>query len=233
MSPTKFPAFARPVPIRQLGAAEIVARAIRDVYPGRIAVVSSFGTEAAVLLHLVARVDRSVPVIFLDTGKHFPETLAYRDTLIRRLGLTDVRTLIPSETDLVAEDPEGDLWRDDPDACCAIRKVRPLTPAVAGFEAIVSGRKRHHGAGRRALGVIEAAGPQIAVNPLVDWGPRAVALYMAKHGLPPHPLQSQGYPSIGCAVCTSPAAAGEDFRAGRWRGRSKTECGIHFPDRPT
>ncbi len=212
---------------RNAAAADIVCTAIQDLFPSRIALVSSFGAESAVLLHMIARVDRTTPVLFLDTLKHFDETLDHRDRLIKRLRLEDVRTVQPAASDLISADPDGMLWSRDTDACCALRKTRPLDREIIRFTALFTGRKRHHGGGRDRLDYFEADGGRIKVNPLVRWRPDEIEAYMDRHGLPRHPLVEQGYPSIGCAVCTSRVGAGEDVRAGRWRGTSKVECGIH------
>ncbi len=209
-----------------LSAEAIIARAI-DEFRGRIALVSSFGAEAAALLHIVAKVDRSTPVIFLDTGKHFAQTIAYREDLSRQLRLTDVRDIPPVTDEAMREDPKGDLWRRDNDACCALRKVRPLAGALSGFDAWFTGRKRMHGALRKYLPLVEAAPPHIKINPLARWSAEDVETYAAAHGLPPHPLVGNGFASIGCWPCTAPVAGGDDARAGRWRGLDKTECGIH------
>ncbi len=214
-----------------LSAADALARLIGERLAGRIALVSSFGAEAAVLLHMVASIDASVPVLFLDTGKHFPETLAYRDALAEQLGLTDLRNLTPDPADLAARDAAGERWSYDPDGCCDLRKVRPLARALAGFDATISGRKGFQAGTRAALPLVEidttdAAG-RLKINPLRDWGKADLDAYFEAHDLPRHPLEAQGYPSIGCAPCTSPVAPGEDPRAGRWRGFAKVECGIH------
>ena len=200
---------------------------IEDEFRCRLCLVSSFGTEAAVLLHMVAAIDPSTPVLFLDTEKHFPETLAYRDALVARLGLRDVRSLAPDPATVAARDPDGTLWRRNPDACCALRKAVPLNRALAGFSAWVSGRKRYHGGERRALPVIEPDGPRIKLNPLAPWSEAEIGCEFETRGLPPHPLAASGYRSIGCAPCTAPAASAGDPRAGRWAGLDKTECGIH------
>jgi len=212
-----------------LAPQDIVRSAIVDIFPERIALVSSFGTESAVLLHMVALADRSTPVLFIDTLKHFDETLAYRDRLIERLRLSDVRIVRPATSDLLAADRDGMLWDRDPDACCDLRKTRALAREILRFNALFTGRKRHHGNDRETLGYFEADGARIKVNPLAHWRAEDVPAYLERHGLPSHPLIEQGYPSVGCAVCTSRVAAGEYFRAGRWRGRGKTECGIHKP----
>jgi phosphoadenosine phosphosulfate reductase len=201
---------------------------IGQVFPGRIAVVSSFGAESAVLLHLVSKVDRAVPVIFLDTGKLFPETLQYRDAIVERLGLIDVRAVRPDAAALAKTDPDGTLWRTDPGLCCWQRKVEPLDAALDGFEAWITGRKRFQGGKRSDLELIES-GPdgRTKINPLAFWDEADIQAYFVKHGLPQHPLVAQGYRSIGCATCTRAVRPGEPARAGRWAGLDKTECGIH------
>ena len=208
-------------------AGDILRHAIENEFPGKIALVSSFGAESAALLHLVAEIEPTTPVIFLDTQKHFAQTLSYRKKLAKLLGLADIRDIHPGETEIDARDPEDDLWKRDPDACCTLRKVTPLKGALDGFDAWITGRKQFHGAGRVNLPAFEASGEHIKVNPLIRWTPEEVKSYAAAHDLPPHPLVEQGYPSIGCWPCTHPAAAGDDIRAGRWRGAAKTECGIH------
>ncbi len=208
-------------------AQEILRHAMEVEFPGRIALVSSFGAESAALLHLVSEIDKSIPVIFLETGKHFAQTLSYQRKLANQLGLTDVRDIRPNAEDVEAQDADGGLWKRDADACCTLRKVAPLASALDGFDAWITGRKQFHGAGRINLPAFEAAAAHIKVNPLIRWSSEAVAEYAAVNDLPAHPLVAQGYPSIGCWPCTHPVAAGEDVRAGRWRGSAKTECGIH------
>jgi len=197
------------------------------VFPRRVALVSSFGTESAVLLHLVSEIDKAAPVIFLDTGKLFPETLHYRDTLVGRLGLQDVRSVRPNERALALADPAGLLWESDPDVCCWQRKVEPLDEALAGFPAWITGRKRFQGGLRAVLPLIEREGDRVKVNALAPWSAEQLRRYIDEHDLPRHPLEAQGYRSIGCAPCTRPTAPGQDPRDGRWAGRNKTECGIH------
>lgn len=209
-------------------AAELLRAAIRDLYPGRIALVSSFGAEAAVLLHLVAQVDTAIPVLFIDTGKLFDETLAYREQLTARLGLTDLRVLRPDPALLRARDPSGTLWFRDADACCAIRKVEPLQRGLKPFDAWINGRKRFQAQSRATLPVVEAVDGRVKFNPLADWTAEQLTDYASRHGLPEHPLVAQGFLSIGCAPCTQPVAPGEDARAGRWRGQDKVECGLHM-----
>jgi phosphoadenosine phosphosulfate reductase len=207
--------------------AETLLRLALTLYKGRIALVSSFGAESAVLLHMVAQIDPSTPVIFLDTGRLFAQTMLYRNELARRLGLTDVRTAQPHSWRLAQEDPERLLSYRDPDLCCWIRKVEPLDEALTPFSAWITGRKRSQSSTRAQLAPFEAEAGRIKVNPLASWSSRDVAAYLERHNLPPHPLVAEGYPSIGCVPCTTRVKAGEDARAGRWRGSAKIECGIH------
>ncbi len=207
----------------------ILAAAQEAVGPGGLAIVSSFGTESAVLLAAAAAVDTSLPVLFIDTGYLFPETLSYRDQLQQQLGLKDVRSLHPEESELAEQDREGDLHAGDPDACCALRKVRPLTRALAAFEAWANGRKRFQGGSRHAIPIVEADGARLKFNPLAALTAEEIALRFRRLSLPAHPLAKYGFRSIGCMPCTTRTTAGEDARAGRWRGRGKLECGIHLP----
>jgi phosphoadenosine phosphosulfate reductase len=212
-----------------LDGAALLEPLLRREFPGRIAAVSSFGAEAAVLLGLVAEIDPATPVIFLDTGKHFAETLAYRDELARRLGLSDLRVIQPEAADLAQRDPGGTLHRGNPDQCCRLRKVLPLARALAGFDAWITGRKRFQGGARAALATIEAAEGRIKINPLAQWSAQRIAAEFASRALPRHPLVGQGYASIGCAPCTRPIPASQAPRSGRWAASEKTECGIHWP----
>ena len=208
--------------------AEDLLRAVLDPALGRkAAVISSFGAEAAVLLHLISRVQPDLPVVFLETGQHFFHTLAYRRELADRLGLTDVRDITPDAAALAAADPHSDLWRSQPDACCDVRKVQPLAQAVAGFDTRITGRKRYQNSHRAALVPFEAADGVLTVNPLAVWSAEQIEAWLRDHQLPRHPLVEQGYPSIGCWPCTRAVEAGEDARDGRWSGQEKTECGIH------
>ena len=212
---------------------QLLAGVLGERLAGNIAAVSSFGAESAVLLHLIAAVDPATPVIFLDTGKHFAETLAYRDELIARLGLTNLINLVPDAAELARRDETGLRWSYDPDGCCEIRKVQPLAKALAGFDASFTGRKGFQSATRAGLPRFEIdttdAQGRLKVNPLADWDSARIAAYFAEHDLPAHPLVALGYPSIGCSPCTSKVAPGEDPRSGRWKGWDKTECGIHVP----
>jgi phosphoadenosine phosphosulfate reductase len=227
-----------PVPLPLDATAVLLHDTLRRRRYGRPAVVSSFGAESAVLLHLVAGIDPATPVIFLDTGKLFAETLRYRDTLVRAFGLRDVRSGRPDPATLAAIDPAGTLWQRDPDQCCWQRKVEPLDLALDGFDALINGRKRFHGGSRAALTPLETAPDgRTKITPLAGWTEAALIAYRDAHALPRHPLAARGYRSIGCATCTLPVrdsalAGAGDPRAGRWAGRAKTECGIHHPTAP-
>ncbi|MFZ0810724.1 MAG: phosphoadenylyl-sulfate reductase [Bradyrhizobium sp.] len=206
---------------------EVIESALRIVGRERLALVSSFGTESAALLKLMAEVDPAIPVIFLDTGWLFEETLAYRDRLIAALGLQDVRSIRPLDEALQREDPNGELWFSDPDACCRIRKVEPLKRALAPFDAWINGRKRFQGGLRGAIPVVEADGLRLKFNPFANVKPADIAAIYAQAELPPHPLTASGFLSVGCMPCSSRAQPDEDARDSRWRGRPKSECGIH------
>jgi phosphoadenosine phosphosulfate reductase len=208
---------------------EMLGVLLRENMLGDVAIVSSFGAESAVLLHLIASIDPGVPVLFLETGKHFPETLAYRDLLVERIGLKDLRNITPDPTLLTKKDETGLRWSYDPDGCCEIRKVIPLKAALAPFDAQFTGRKAFQSKTRSALPRFEIEEGRLKVNPLADWDKARIEAYIAEHDLPAHPLVAQGYPSIGCSPCTSLVAPGEDERSGRWKGWDKVECGIHTP----
>lgn len=199
-------------------------------WAGRVAVVSSFGADAVVLLHLVARIDPGTPVLFVDTRLLFEETLTYQRDLAAHLGLRDVRVIRARHMALATRDPGDRLHRTDPDACCALRKTAPLQDALRGFDGWVTGRKRFQSGTRAALPLVEADGTRLKINPLARWSAADIAAHIDAHALPRHPLVAQGYPSIGCAPCTSKVRPGEDPRAGRWRGADKVECGIHIQD---
>ena len=212
---------------------DMLAGVLGEGLAGSVAAVSSFGAESAVLLHLIAAIDPATPVLFLETGKHFAETLAYRDALVARLGLTNLINLVPNAETLAKRDESGLRWSYDPDGCCEIRKVTPLAKALAGFDGSFTGRKGFQSATRQGLPRFELdttdAQGRLKINPLADWDSARIADYFATHNLPAHPLVAQGYPSIGCSPCTTKVAPGEDQRSGRWKGWDKTECGIHVP----
>jgi len=208
-------------------ASSLVRLAIEDLFPGRIALVSSFGADSVVLLHMVAQIDPNTPIVFVDTGQHFEETLRYRDALVERLGLTNLVGAAPDAALVAEEDPEKFLFASDPDRCCDIRKVQPLARALERYDAWITGRKSFQSVTRSRVPLFEAEGDRVKVNPLVGWSATDLLDYIRAAGLPPHPMVAKGFPSIGCLPCTSRVAPGEDPRAGRWRGRAKSECGIH------
>jgi phosphoadenosine phosphosulfate reductase len=208
-------------------AATILKAALDRGLGLKTAAISSFGAESAALLHLIAEEDAGLPVVFLETGQHFFQTLQYRSQLTQSLGLTDVRLVTPDAGEKADLDARDDLWKTDADACCDLRKTRPLARATVGFTALITGRKRHQNSVRAALKPFEVLDGVLRVNPLADWTAEDVEEHLTTHALPRHPLVEQGYLSIGCHTCTRPVEEGEDARAGRWAGQDKTECGIH------
>jgi phosphoadenosine phosphosulfate reductase len=213
--------------LRDAAPAHVIETALKTVGREQLALVSSFGTESAALLKVMADVDPAIPVIFLDTGWLFEETLAYRDTLISVLGLRDVRSVKPLDEALSRQDPDRELWFSDPDACCRIRKVEPLARALKPFSAWINGRKRFQGGARAEIPVVEQDGERLKFNPFANVSREEIEAIYKLSKLPPHPLVASGYLSVGCMPCSSRTAPDEDARAGRWRGRPKTECGIH------
>ena len=215
-------------------AKEVIAYALSAPEIGRVALVSSFGAESVVLLHMLAEVDRSAPVLFIDTEMLFAETLMYQKTVASTLGLRNVRTISPDRDAIFLRDNSSRLHVHNPDACCDLRKAQPLENALQDFDGWITGRKRFQGGQRAQLEFFEADGDnRIKVNPLAHWEPGDIAAYITQHRLPKHPLVAKGFASLGCAPCTSRIIDGEDQRAGRWRGQDKTECGIHFENEHT
>ncbi|MDW4496747.1 phosphoadenylyl-sulfate reductase [Sulfitobacter sp. D35] len=217
--------------LRHHGAVDVLRAAVREIPD--LALVSSFGAESVALLHLASMVKKDLPVIFIDTEMLFAETLVYQQDLSERLGLRDVR-IIRAE-DIAEKDPDGTLHQRDTDACCFLRKTVPLNHALEAFGGWITGRKRFQSGSRAQLDFFEVETPadapaRLKVNPLAFWEAWDVADYITENRLPRHPLVAKGYPSIGCAPCTTPVAEGEDPRAGRWRETDKDECGIHFVD---
>jgi len=215
---------------RHHGAIAVLQSALQDRDVGRLALVSSFGAESVVLLHMVALADKATPVVFIDTQMLFTETLVYQAEVSERLGLSNVRIITANRADKAGSDPNDTLHRNNPDACCELRKTKPLAQALEGYDGWITGRKRFQGSTRATLDFFELEGGtrRIKVNPLAHWSRDDVRDYMDENRLPRHPMVARGYPSIGCAPCTSPVGQGEDPRAGRWRGQEKQECGIHF-----
>jgi phosphoadenosine phosphosulfate reductase len=222
----------------ELDALPLLRAMINDEFKNEIALITSFGADAALLLSMVAEVNAHTPILFLETGKHFPETLEYGCALTEQLGLQNVHWLTPDAAMVARIDPNGDLWSSTPDRCCWLRKVEPLDRAVAALKlkALITGRKRYQTLERAELQTIELDDKNIfRINPIALWSRERQAEEIARRNLPPHPLIAKGYKSIGCAPCTKPVAEGEDERAGRWahtiglENEQKTECGIHLP----
>lgn len=220
-----------------LDAMPLLHMMIREEFPGKIGLISSFGADAALLLSMVADVDPATPVLFLETQKHFPETIDYANTLIKQLRLSNVHWLKPDPEMLARIDEDGTLWSKQPNRCCWLRKVEPLNRAVAelGLEALITGRKRYQTPERANLEAIELDEDKIfRINPLAAWSKEEQSREVTARGLPSHPLVEKGYFSIGCAPCTAPVIDGQDERAGRWahtigiENEQKTECGIHL-----
>lgn len=214
---------------RHHSATAVLEHALKDHDLGRVALVSSFGAESVVLLHLVSVIAPETPVLFIDTRMLFAETLDYQREVAEKLNLCDIRTIRANPARVAFEDPDGTLHQFSTDACCAVRKVEPLERALGEFDGWITGRKRFQGHGRETVDFFESEGDiRIKVNPLAHWGREDIEEYMVENRLPRHPLVARGFPSIGCAPCTSAVKPGEDPRAGRWRNTAKTECGIHF-----
>ncbi len=212
-------------------ATAVLEHALTDPQVGTTAFVSSFGADSVALLHMVSVIDRTTPVLFLDTEMLFPETLEYQREVAQKLRLSDVRTIRPDRDLIFLNDPNSRLHATNPDACCTIRKTEPLRMALEPFDAWITGRKRYQGGRRARVEFFENEGNgRIKINPLAHWAPEDVQDYIQNNRLPRHPLVSRGYPSLGCEPCTTRIAPGEDERAGRWRGHEKSECGIHFVD---
>jgi len=206
---------------------EEILRWASGTFEPQIVASSSFQTQSIPLLHMIARACPGLPVLFLDTGFHFPETLAFRDQVVSSLGL-NLRVL----TCGIARDAfmrcYGTLYRSDPDLCCYLNKVEPLERALAGQKAWIAGIRRDQTAERRQTPILERRADGLyKISPLAGWSAADIDGYIRTHDLPMHPLTHQGYPSIGCKPCTRAVAAADDPRSGRWSESAKTECGIH------
>jgi phosphoadenosine phosphosulfate reductase len=206
-------------------APEEIIRWTLATFPERSALTVSFGGGGIVLAHMLSEIDRSVPVMFLDTGFHFPETLAFKDSFVARYGLNLVE-LHP------ATEP-GPLYQTDPDRCCWIRKVEPLERALVEgeYQSWISAVRNDQTVTRSVIDVLEYHRVKdravVKVYPLAGWSREQVRTYLSEHEVPHHPLLDQGFTSIGCWPCTRATRPGEPERAGRWSGLGKTECGLH------
>lgn len=213
-----------PADLRARDAEEIMRFLVR-AYPGRVALSASFGGGGLVLAHMLSRIDAHAPVLFLDTGYHFPETIAFKNRFAQRYRLRVVDLATPVDA------TAAQLYRTDPDRCCRIRKVEPMHRALAGFDVWITALRRDQSDTRRSVDLLEhhAIGGRaiLKVMPLAYWTRHDVEEYLAAHDVPSHPLVEKGYTSIGCWPCTRPTVQGEGERAGRWSGTNKTECGLH------
>ena len=221
----------------ELGDEELLNHVIKKEFANRIALISSFGADSVILLHLISKIDTSIPVLFLDTKKHFAETLSYVDTIKKRLHLTNIRFITPDLNLIHKTDTLGDLWNKQPDRCCWIRKVLPLRQELQKneFDALITGRRRYQTIDRSDLQTIEQHEDGIMrINPLAHWTDSMVDNFLSEHNLPIHPLRDNGYLSIGCFPCTKKLdTPNQNRRAGRWahtktREEKKNECGIHL-----
>ncbi|MEP3392875.1 MAG: phosphoadenylyl-sulfate reductase [Litoreibacter sp.] len=208
----------------------VIKHALDDVQIGKVAMVSSFGAESVVLLHMISQIDPDAPILFIDTEMLFPETLQYQKDVAKHLGLTNVQVIKPSREKLLENDVDSILHTIDTDACCNLRKTQPLDNALKDYDGWITGRKRFQNGQRASLPVYEMADGKIKINPLAGWDASKLAAYIKEHKLPKHPLVERGFQSLGCAPCTTKTKPGEDPRAGRWRGQDKSECGIHIVD---
>lgn len=209
-----------------LEGAALISEAL-ETFGDRVALVSSFGAESAVLLHMASIINSEIPVIFIDTGKLFAHTYEYKRELITFLGLSNVRTMNPDLVEVDDEDPMSRLWRENTNHCCNLRKVRPLERALDGYTIWISGRKKFQTNDRAHAQNAEIQDERIVLSPLLHWSPSDLGMYLDTHSLPRHPLENLGYSSIGCFTCTVDVEGGGDPRSGRWPGQTKNECGIH------
>ncbi|MGB7288281.1 MAG: phosphoadenylyl-sulfate reductase [Salaquimonas sp.] len=207
---------------------EMLRMSLKGNLCGKTAVVSSFGAESAILLHLVSRIAPDAPVLFVDTKMMFQETLDYQIELAGKFGLSNVSIVSADQVELRRNDVFGRLHKNDPDACCNLRKTKPLERALASFDAWISGRKRHQSQSRVTMKPMEVdESGKVKLNPMLHWDHDDIKAYFDLYHLPCHPLTSKGFTSIGCAPCTAKPLEGQDARSGRWQGQEKTECGIH------
>ena len=214
-----------------LSGGDVLCAVSKHIPLERICLVSSFGIESGVLLKLAADLDKAFPVIFLDTQKLFPETLEYRDLLVKKLGLKNVKTIYPDYNDVMRSDSNGTLWQNNANSCCTIRKVQPLQRALKNYDVVITGRKRFHGGMRTKLPLYEAQEGRVKINPLASWSIDEIKALYDTFDLPRHPMEAQGYLSVGCVPCTDLPDETNDVRSGRWKGQDKEECGIHLgPD---
>ena len=209
----------------------ILEHSILNLFKNKIAYVCSFGTESAIILDLISKIDKDLPVIMLNTHFLFKETIEYKNELLKLLGLKNYREVFPDEKMLNKYDVDNNLWKKNQDKCCNLRKVVPLEKSLNEFESWISGRKSYHLGDRQNLKAFELINNKIVVNPLFNSTKKFIEDYFLLNNLPRHPLFEQGYLSIGCSHCTVKAKNILDPRQGRWSDKTKTECGIHLNKR--
>ena len=208
-------------------ANEILYESINKFFFKKIVYVCSFGAESAVILHLISNISKDFPVIFLNTGKLFDETLNYRNDLIKLFNLTNIIEIYPEKFDLTKHDANEVLWKADHNKCCEIRKVNPLKKALKPYTTWISGRKGYHSNERREKKVLEIVNSKFVLSPLINWSQNKITEYFESFNIPKHPLYKKGYLSIGCRNCTVTSSDSNNVRSGRWSNTKKTECGIH------
>ena len=206
----------------------ILLYSVQNLFSKKIAYVCSFGTESAVILHMISRMDKEFPIIFLNTQKLFKETIEYKDTIIKHLSLKNVKEVFPNPKDVEINDPKGFLWKKDPDLCCKLRKVEPLILNLKRYDAWISGRKSYQNNERATKSFVDVQEGKVIISPLINWSQKKINEYFLANNLPRHPLMQEGYLSIGCQNCTVKTSNKSNTRSGRWSGTDKTECGIHF-----
>ncbi|MEE2694747.1 MAG: phosphoadenylyl-sulfate reductase [Pseudomonadota bacterium] len=207
---------------------EIIEESIKKNFKDDIAYVCSFGSESAIILHMISEIKNDLPIIMLNTNFLFSETLEYRDYLLKRLKLTNFKEIFPDSSDIETADKNNDLWKKNPDSCCNIRKVVPLQKELEKYTSWISGRKSYHEGERRNIKSFEYLNGKIVINPLADVEKGFVDAYFKNKKINRHPLVDQGYLSIGCINCTVKTIDVNDPRSGRWHNKLKTECGIHY-----
>jgi phosphoadenosine phosphosulfate reductase len=222
-----------------LEAEKLIEAANKFFSDGSLVSFSSFGSYSSLMLDMVAKVNNNLPILFLETGKHFPETLEFVEQVKTSLNLKNIVALTPDEKILKNVDPEGDLWKVHVDRCCWIRKVEPLDRYIEAnnIVSVITGRRAYQTKEREKMELVEMDDKgKIRLNPVAFWSKDKIKEEFAKRNLIQHPLVAKGYPSIGCAPCTRAVNPGEDERSGRWahvadyqpNSLQKTECGIHL-----
>jgi len=213
---------------QNLSPRNILEDSINNIFKKKIVYVCSFGIESAIILHMISEIDRSLPIVLLNTNYLFKETIDYKDYLISKLKLSNFKEISPSSEDLKINDSGGKLWKDDPDLCCNIRKVLPLQRELKKYDAWISGRKSYHEGERKSLEFFEYINQKIVVNPLAKVNPNFIDSYFITNNINRHPLFQFGFLSVGCTHCTTKSSIIDNPRSGRWAGKIKTECGIHY-----